>query len=172
MYMKVLVLSDSHGSFAFMRDCIQAIKPAVIVHLGDHFSDAETLRSEYPNIPFYCVPGNCDRVFATACAPEVICCDIGGVRVFMTHGHCFAVKSSTLRLRAEARKAGAQIALYGHTHDAECVMDEGLLILNPGSCRGYGRSAGLLEIEDKRISSSRILRQEDIDGILTLNSRE
>ena len=154
--MKILVLSDSHSSLRFMYDCVDTVKPDVIIHLGDHYDDGEVLQKDYPGVRFYRVPGNCDRLFAISYAPEVICCDISGVKFFMTHGHCHGVKSSTSRLIADAVKAGAQIALYGHTHEAECSQEGDLWVFNPGSCRGYGGSAGLIEIEDKKISSCRI----------------
>lgn len=170
MYMKILVLSDSHSSLRFMRECADAVKPNVIIHLGDHFDDGEVMEAEYPNTRVYRVPGNCDRVFTLTYAPEVICCDISGVKFFMTHGHRYGVKGGTSRLKQEARKAGAQVVLYGHTHEAECVVDAGMLVLNPGSCRGYGGSAGLIEIECGKISSYRILRKEDIEALLAVNN--
>lgn len=170
--MKILVLSDSHSSLRFMRDCANTVKPDVIIHLGDHFDDGEVLKTEYPNIRVYRVPGNCDRVFTLSYAPEVICCDISGVKFFITHGHRYGVKSGTSRLKLEARKAGARVVLYGHTHIAECEMEDDLLVLNPGSCRGYSGSAGMIEIENGKISSYRILRQEDIEEMFTINNRE
>lgn len=59
--MKILVLSDSHSSVRFMRRCVDKIKPNAIVHLGDYYDDAEVLAEEYPHIPLFQVPGNCDR---------------------------------------------------------------------------------------------------------------
>ena len=35
-----------------------------------------------------------------------------------------------------AREAGADILLFGHTHEPLCDFYDGLWILNPGSCRG------------------------------------
>ena len=81
---------------------------------------------------------------------------------YMTHGHKHAVKSSEGRLLAEARVAGAKVVMYGHTHVATCRWEEDMLIINPGSCRGYSGSVCLLEIDNKEISSCRILRQEDV----------
>ena len=170
--MKILVLSDSHSSLRFMRDCVYAVKPDTIVHLGDHYDDAAVLREEYPHIRIYSVPGNCDRVFTLSYAPEVVCCDLDGVRCFMTHGHRHNVKSGTGGLIADAVRSEAKLVLYGHTHIAECREENGLWILNPGSCRGYGGSAGLVLIEGRKISSCRILRQEDLEMLSTVNSPE
>ena len=46
--MKILVLSDSHSALSFMRRCIDSVKPDAVIHLGDHFDDAEEMREEYP----------------------------------------------------------------------------------------------------------------------------
>ena len=160
--MKILVLSDSHSAMRFMRSCVDAIKPQVIVHLGDHYDDGETLKSLYPHIELHQVPGNCDR-----CPPWVhtrLCYDVGGVRMLMTHGHKHGVKTNTAMLEAEARAMHAQAALYGHTHVAECRRDEtGMWILNPGSAGYGGGSAGLIETQNNTIVSCRIITQEDLE---------
>ena len=69
--MKILVLSDSHSTLSFMRHCIEKVKPDAIVHLGDHFDDGEAMHEENPGIPFYQVPGNCDRYRCMPGTPEI-----------------------------------------------------------------------------------------------------
>ena len=59
--MKILVLSDSHSSLSYMRRCIEAVKPDIMIHLGDYYDDAEAIAEEYAHIPMVQVPGNCDR---------------------------------------------------------------------------------------------------------------
>lgn len=162
--MKILVLSDSHSSLAFMRNAVAAVKPDAVVHLGDHYDDAIALSEEYPHIPFRCVPGNCDRHRMPEPQPEVLCYDVCGVRLFMTHGHLQSVKASLYRLIADARSMGAKAALYGHTHVADCHREDDLWVLNPGSC-GYGRkTAGLMEVESGKILDCRILDEFDLEG--------
>lgn len=160
--MKLLILSDSHSSLGYMRMCVSVIRPDVIVHLGDHYDDGSVIAEENRHVRIYQVPGNCDRFLPIGWQPETICCDIGGVRCFMTHGHKYGVKSGEDSLLAAAREAGAQVVLYGHTHIPVCRREGDLLVINPGSCRGYGGSACVLEIVNNEISSCRILRQEDI----------
>lgn len=160
--MKILVLSDSHSSLGFMRMCVAQIHPDVIVHLGDHYEDGAVLAEEYPHIRIYQVPGNCDRFLAAGWQPEILCCTLGGVMCYMTHGHKHSVKSGESRLLAAAKEAGARVVMYGHTHEPVCKYEGGLLVLNPGSCRGYGGSVALLEIQNNAISSCRVLWQEDI----------
>ena len=72
MTMKILVLSDSHSALSFMFRCVNAVKPDAIVHLGDHYDDGEALGEEFPHIPIYQVPGNCDRYRAPFGASEIL----------------------------------------------------------------------------------------------------
>ena len=56
------------------------------------------------------------------------------------------------------------ILLHGHTHIPDCHQEEdGLWVLNPGSCGYGGGSAGLMEVENGNIISCRILRQTDLE---------
>lgn len=161
--MKVLVLSDSHSSMRFMRLCVSKVNPDVIIHLGDHFDDGEALNEEFPHIRFYQVAGNCDRYRVPPHAREILVMPIGGVRFYMTHGHIHRVKQVLSLLMRDAREAEADIALFGHTHVAYCEQEaDGLWVMNPGSCGYNGGSAGLIEIEAEKITSCRILRQEDL----------
>ena len=160
---KILVLSDSHSAMSFMRLCVNKISPTAIIHLGDHFDDGEALHEEFPYIPFFQVAGNCDRYRTPPHAREILNMPLYGVRIYMTHGHIHRVKQVLGLLLRDAREAKADIALFGHTHCAYCQQEsDGLWVMNPGSCGYYGGSAGLIEIEDEKISSCRILRQEDL----------
>lgn len=162
--MKILVLSDSHSALSFMRNCIDAVNPDLILHLGDYFDDAEAMQEEYPRIPMYHVPGNCDRYRCPPGQPEIMMPKVAGVLLYMTHGHRHNVKLTRGLLLRDARASGAAAALYGHTHEAECTLEEdGLWVLNPGSCGYGGGSAGLMEIADGAIRNCRILRQWDLE---------
>lgn len=161
--MKILVLSDSHAALSFMRFCLDQIKPDIAIHLGDYYDDGCAMAEEYPQVRFYQVPGNCDRHRFVQNAPETIVTSIGGVRMMLTHGHLHGVKSSPWRLIMEARRLNAQAVLFGHTHSAYCQQEDGLWVLNPGSCGYYGGSAGLLTVENGKISDCRILRQSDLE---------
>lgn len=162
--MKILVLSDSHSALSFMFRCAETIKPDAMIHLGDYFDDAAALAEEYPQISFYRVPGNCDRYRCMPGQPEILIPRIGGVNFYLTHGHRHNVKFTDGLLLRDARSSGVDAVLYGHTHEAECRREEdGLWVMNPGSCGYYGGSAGLIEIENKKIVSCRILRQSDLE---------
>lgn len=162
--MKILVLSDSHSSLVFMRKAIRSVKPDAVVHLGDHYDDAVAMSEEFSNTVFHITPGNCDRNFGFDAHPEVLCYDVCGVRLFMTHGHIQSVKGSLHRLINEAREKNARIALYGHTHNADCHWEDDLLVMNPGSCGMGHRTAGLIEVTDGRITNYRIIDELDLEG--------
>ena len=161
--MTILVLSDSHSSLRFMRQCADTIRPDVLVHLGDYFDDAVVLKEEYPQILVYQVPGNCDRYRCPPGLPEILVENICGVRVYMTHGHRHQVKMSIGLLLKDARAAKADIVLYGHTHAADCHReDDGLWVMNPGSCGYYGGSAGIIEIVDGKMTTCKVIREQDL----------
>ena len=162
--MKILVFADSHSSLNYMRRCIDALKPDALIHLGDHYDDAQALAEEYPHIRFHIVPGNCDRYRAPLNTPQILCYPVGGVRLYMTHGHLHNVKTDLSRLLSAAREASAQVVLFGHTHQAQCYQEsDGLWVLNPGTCGYYGGSAGLLEIQNNEVSACRLLQQADLE---------
>lgn len=146
-----------------MRFCIQSVKPDQVIHLGDHYEDATVMAQEYPHILFHQVPGNCDRYRMERDVPDILCYLIGGVMIFMTHGHKHAVKSYIHGVVADARQREAQVVLFGHTHSALCYQEDGLWVLNPGTCGSWGGSAGLIEINDKKITACRVIRQADME---------
>lgn len=162
--MKLLVLSDSHSSYSFARACIHKIRPDGIIHLGDHYDDGEVLKEENPGIRFYQVPGNCDRYRTPPFAQSILIERIGGVDFYMTHGHLHRVKSGTGQLLAAARVSKANVVLYGHTHRAECYRDEdGMWVMNPGSCGYHGGTAGLIVIGDGVVTRCEVLDSERLE---------
>lgn len=162
--MKILVLSDSHSMLEFMRTSIEKVKPDMMIHLGDFYQDALQMQQEYPNIPLIHVPGNCDRYRCAPDAAETLVREICGVRFFLTHGHLHRVKWSTFQLIGDAKKAGADIVLYGHTHQAECYQDKsGMWVMNPGTCGYYGATAGIIDIQNEKIVRCWVINQRFLE---------
>lgn len=162
--MKILILSDSHSSLSFMRQAIAMLCPDGVVHLGDYYQDGLAMAREHPGLRFYQVAGNCDAFDFTPGQDQILSCPIDGVQFYLTHGHRHGVKAGLGRLLAAARDSAAAIVLYGHTHHADCHQEEdGLWVLNPGSCNGYGGSVGLVELENQKIIACKILRQADLE---------
>ncbi len=142
--MKLLVLSDSHKTMDYMIQAVEAERPDRIIHLGDHSTDAGRLAERYPAIPLWCVSGNCD--YETS--PLYMIEQIEGVRLYMTHGHTLNVKYGLLRAELTAREQGANVLLFGHTHQSFCDWHDGLWMVNPGTCSGRGSvTYAILELE-------------------------
>ena len=148
---KILVLSDSHGNITNMRRAVKLEKPDMIIHLGDHYSDAEELYDMFPSITFEMVKGNCDSCLR----PTEKLIEIEGKKIFMCHGHDYHVKSDCLTLQYAALEKEAEIALYGHTHIPFYDRQGALHIMNPGSIGAvrtpYGATYGRLIIENGQI---------------------
>ena len=156
--MVILVMSDSHSGLRFMRRCVETIRPTDVVHLGDLFDDGKAVEEENPHIRFHLVPGNCDYFSRQTGQPQVLRYAVGGVRLFMTHGHLYDVKFGYEKIISRAYADGADIILFGHTHVPLCQYvpvgtdlgflgktDRPLLLFNPGSIgQGLEHSFGLL----------------------------
>ena len=165
--MKILVLSDSHSGLSFMRMCMLRVKPDAVVHLGDYFEDAEVLSEENPQTVIHRVPGNCDRYRCPPGAREVLAYPVCGVKLYMTHGHRHGVKLGREKLLADGRAMGVDAVLYGHTHIPDCHMEaDGMWVLNPGTCATHSGTAGLILVENGKITECRILRLSDLEDTL------
>lgn len=149
-----------------MRYAIEKVKPQTVIHLGDYYEDGADMSMEYPHIMFHQVPGNCDRYRSMEYHPEKLCYDVGGVRMFMTHGHLHNVKTDTWALEYEAQSKNAAIALYGHTHRADLRKEDHLWIMNPGACGSSGGSVGIIETDGREIVSCKILYRKDLEALL------
>ena len=145
--MRVLVLSDSHGSRGNVDLALRRQPTAeVVLHLGDGFDDLEYARFEYPDKMFLQVCGNCDR-----CCPfpaeETI--TLLGKKIILTHGHIYRVKYTLEDIIAHGQQENADIVLFGHTHTPVTGYEDGLYWMNPGALKS--RSYGIIDITDKGI---------------------
>ncbi len=132
---KAAVFSDTHGSVAGMAAKVEEIRPDLIIHLGDLVRDTRILRERFPEIPLYAVCGNCDY---GASEPEEGVLSLGPVKAFLTHGHRYNVRGGVDSLVYAAQEQDCQLALYGHTHEADFQELGGVKVVNPGSA-GMGR---------------------------------
>ena len=141
--MKVAVFSDTHTNTARMVKAVRQTKPDAIIHLGDHQRDTLCLQEEFPEIPLYCVRGNCD---ISSDAPDKAVVQLGPVKAFLTHGHLYNVTWSTDSLVYAAMEAGCNIAMFGHTHVPENTEFGSVKVLNPGTA-GKGRNLTYAVVE-------------------------
>ena len=149
--MRALILSDIHGEVTNLQWLLEAVWKQVgpidaYICLGDgarDFDNAEAfIRRRDPHASMYAVRGNCD--FSVE-HPDRLVIPFGGLTLYLTHGHIHRVKSGLEELKIAALAAGADIALYGHTHRADAEYTTPWLI-NPGAVE-RDRCA-LLEVED------------------------
>ncbi len=136
--MRILVFSDSHGSYYRMRDAVMNHPEAdMIIHLGDGERDISAISDVIGSRRLVQVCGNCD-IYSQLPVNEFI--TAGGAEIFCSHGHTELVKHGTGAFIAKAKAMGAHIALYGHTHQSVTGYEDGLHIMNPGSIRSgeYG----------------------------------
>jgi putative phosphoesterase len=143
---RLLVLSDIHDSIDVAAAVLRWAKnrnntnDAVItaaVFLGDGLHGLSLAES---TVGFSCdwkkIRGNSET------APSIPTSDVfdfGGHRFFLCHGHQQGIYSGYGTLIASAHNAGADAALFGHTHVPFHKDVNGLLLVNPGSI-GRARS--------------------------------
>lgn len=160
--MRVGVFSDSHGDHEALDELLERMGILdAACFLGDVARDAEHLQERLaamPNQPaLYAVRGNNDY-YSTCTLPWELLIELNSVSIYMTHGHRLV---SLMNLAYKAQKCGAQVALFGHTHQALCETAQGVLLLNPGSagnfCRGGRARASVLEIDRGRCSVTNFL---------------
>lgn len=167
--MKILVFSDSHQKSNYMKEAIDYNLESgdidCIFHLGDGVRDLEGLTLR---IPICYVDGNYEEYVTNYLSRKNLrndaVLDLGGFKFFLTHGHRYGVKSDLAPARVAARRAGADVLIYGHTHEqfydfvkAESKEGRGLHVFNPGSIsrpRDNLFSYGIIEIEDGEIKFS------------------
>ena len=147
---KILILSDSHGNTrGVLRAAARHPDASAVYFLGDGLRDADALEEEYPRLRVYRVRGNCD--FASFDPVEGVSVE-DGVVIFYTHGHLYGVKSGLGELAAAAKSRGADVALFGHTHDDCCETFDGLTLFNPGSAGVRSSMCGVLTVDKGRAS--------------------
>ncbi len=150
--MRIVVISDSHKRSDIVEKIICAQPKAVAVFfLGDHADDIEDLQYLFPEKKFYILSGNCD-CFSNY--PSTAVAMVGGKKVLYTHGHTLSVKHGTERLLECAKQNNCDIALYGHTHISNILYEDGVYIVNPGSCsqgRDFHESYSVIDIEENGI---------------------
>ena len=144
---KLVVLSDSHTDVQTMVSIVAKENPDAVIHLGDHFRDAEQLSGECPAIQIHAVPGNTDSEDPGEEWIKFI--EIDSKRLMLTHGHIFLAgyfvdgvpvhRDITKIFLEDSRCEDAEIILFGHTHTPYLNYRDGVWIMNPGR---VGRTVG------------------------------
>ena len=151
--MKIGVISDTHGSVQAIQKAVQAAGQVELwLHAGDYSQDGDAL-SRLTGVEVIAAKGNCDGA-AEAKIDEFI--QIGKVKIWLTHGHHYAVKQDEQELLWWGREFEANIIIYGHTHVPDCRWVENILIFNPGSAahpRYGGGTIGIIDIDGEKVQA-------------------
>lgn len=159
---RILVVSDSHGN---NDNIFAAAEKAgnfnLMIHLGDVCTEYQQLVNAI-GVPAYMIRGNCDYDSRLKTASII---ELGGHRMYLTHGHMEQVQRGHGMLKQIAADRGCDIAMYGHTHIPYLKYpDDGdeynVIVLNPGSVTfprqdKFEKSFAIVEIDDEgRITCS------------------
>lgn len=156
--MKILIFSDLHRNVTPLLSVLRRRRGLddLCVFLGDGCDDFEDAVSDF-GLPTVNVAGNGESCFGLSRFPEEELLNLDGKRILMLHGHRVGVKSGLGGAVKYAAGRGADILLFGHTHEPceEYIDDAGLgrpmWLFNPGSIGAPPDgeySFGTLEIKD------------------------
>ncbi|MBL4937165.1 metallophosphoesterase [Clostridium sp. YIM B02515] len=149
--MQIAVISDTHRHSYSINKAASIIQGMdMVIHLGDNVEDVEVLKEKFKG-NIINVRGNCDF---TSFVPRERLEEIEGKKIFMTHGDKYNVKYDLLRLKYRAKEVGADVVLFGHTHQSLELYEDGIWFINPGSAalpRDSFKSIAVLEIKNNKI---------------------
>ncbi|MFI3207234.1 MAG: YfcE family phosphodiesterase [Clostridia bacterium] len=153
--MRILVFSDSHGTFNKMKKAIEEqTESKDIIFCGDGEREIDRAKELFPDKNFYCVRGNNDYVLNF---PYTSIIELENKKIMFTHGHGYGVKSSLDDLIFSAKSNNVDIVIFGHTHIAHRDYIDGLHILNPGSCGYFYSSFATIDIINTQIVTNIIM---------------
>ncbi len=161
--MKVVVVSDTHGSITAWRSIVNLVgRDHLFLHLGDILYhgprnplpdgyDPKSLAEELKNYRIDFVRGNCDAdvdamVLGLPEIPEIAEETFGNWKVLMTHGEDLEDE------RAIAKGHNVDVLLRGHTHIPKIEKHDEVIVINPGSPSlpkgGFPPSFAILDFSD------------------------
>ena len=168
--MTFLVISDIHGRRDLAEEALRRHRNADgVLFLGDGIRDLSPTACREGGRLFAGVRGNCDWFCASQSEyfySEELLLNLGEYTVMMMHGHTRNVKSGIDCAVRAAAERGADVLLYGHTHEAEerylpegydadgLLLRRPMWVMNPGSLgapKDGTHSYGLLQIRERQI---------------------
>jgi len=151
---KIGVISDTHGDQLAIKRAVAVVGPVDLwLHAGDYSQDARFI-TRISAGKVIAAAGNCDGSTAVGKIDEFI--DVGGKKIWLTHGHRYNVKNGHHELAWWARQFEADIVVYGHSHIPEVAWVQDLLVFNPGSAahpRWHIPTCGLIEIHEGKVNA-------------------
>ncbi len=147
IFMKLLVMSDTHGDISFWEHVRNFIEESdYVIHAGDvlYHGPRNPLPSGYnpPKLaelinnskPFFIAKGNCDAevdqlVLSYPIASPYILLYFDPLKILVTHGEDKEEKD----LWNMAEKYDVNILIFGHIHTPVLKKEKNRILLNPGS---------------------------------------
>jgi phosphoesterase, MJ0936 family len=128
--MKILVVSDTHRQHRALEEVLLRVGAIdAMIHLGDAEGREDYIEALL-DCPLHIIKGNND-VFVRIPSEEEFY--LGKYKVFICHGHQYGVGRGVNKIKEEAKKRQADIAMFGHTHIPFLQIEEEVTLLNPGS---------------------------------------
>jgi putative phosphoesterase len=148
---RVVVLADTHlprRGRQLPVEVVDALGTAdLIIHLGD-FTELEVATSLEGYAPLVAVHGNNDSREVRARFPDHTTITLEGHTIRLIHGHL----GGRTALEAARGERGAEVVLFGHSHQPVMLTERGVLLFNPGSPvdRRWSqfKAFGILEIDE------------------------
>ena len=157
---RLLVLSDSHGNTKTVRAIVGTFGADcdALYFCGDGARDVLSVLATFASkaeknslIPpvVALARGNGDAesyvvqshdAQVTYHVPKLLELTAAGKRILLAHGHQHDVYYGTEAFFHAAKRERADVALFGHTHIPYAAHQDGILLLNPGSCARPRRS--------------------------------
>jgi hypothetical protein len=117
------LISDTHGMLR--HEALQALRGAdLVIHAGD-VGDSEILAALREIAPLVAIRGNIDTAEWAKSLPETAVAQAGPVTIYILH--------DLKALDLDAKAAGFQIVISGHSHKPQRSERNGVLYINPGS---------------------------------------
>lgn len=136
--MKILIVSDTHGRNDNLVRVLEREGPiSGLIHCGDVEGEEDTIR-EMADCPVYMVSGNNDYF---SDLPDEIEIELGGCRMFISHGHMYGVYLDLKKIWEEGYSRDVQVIAFGHIHRPVLKEIRGITLVNPGSL-SYPRQSG------------------------------
>lgn len=156
------VISDTHQQYKEAKKAIEQMGDIdCLLHAGDYYEDALRL-AEKLTVPVKAVIGNCDWYIFDK--PDELILEYKKMKILLTHGHINRVRFGYKNLLERAKKVGARMAVFGHTHIPFLEEREGVLLFNPGSVAtprgGSSPSFGLLKLHQGEVSGQVLTLEE------------
>jgi uncharacterized protein len=129
----IALLGDTHlprGTRRLPDECLRLLAESeAMLHVGD-FTEASVLETLRELGPVHGVHGNMDEWPVREALPKRLVTEIGGLRIGLVHD---AGTAPSRHARLRAWFPGCALIAYGHTHEPEATLVDGVWIVNPGS---------------------------------------